>query len=101
MIISFHDNMRGTVPYDGFTSKPAFYHQTGMRTNTHFLWNLLFDAAETRFRTATEGIYMHTRADGKIFTIYFLKTRTKIGNVTVRYLLFADNAAVAPHTRPT
>ena len=50
--------------------------------------------------TATEGIYLRTRSDGRLFNIAHLRAKTKVCEVLTRDMLFADYAAVAscdPH----
>ena len=48
--------------------------------------------------TATEGIYLRTRSDGKLFYISRLKAKTRIPEVCLRDFLFADDAAVTTYT---
>ena len=50
------------------------------------------------FWTATEGLYLHTRSDGRLFNLARLRAKTKVCKITVRDLLFADDAAVTTHT---
>ena len=50
------------------------------------------------FGTATEGMYLHTRSDGRLFNLARLRAMTKVCEITVRDLLFADDAAVTTHT---
>ncbi|KAI8488372.1 hypothetical protein Bbelb_339680 [Branchiostoma belcheri] len=47
------------------------------------------------FGTSTEGVYLHTRSDGKLFNLSRLKAKTKVREVLIRDLLFADDAALA------
>ena len=49
--------------------------------------------------TATEGIYLRTRSDGRLFNIAHLRAKTKVCEVLIRDMLFADDAAVATHTQ--
>ena len=49
--------------------------------------------------TATEGIYLRTRSDGRLFNIAHLRAKTKVCEVLIRDMLFADYAAVATHTQ--
>ena len=48
---------------------------------------------------ATEGIYLHTRSDGKLFNLARLKAKTKVREILIRDMLFADDVAVATHTQ--
>ena len=50
------------------------------------------------FGTLTQGIYMHTRSDGKLYNIARLRAKTKIRKTTIRDVLFVDDAAVTAHT---
>ena len=50
------------------------------------------------FGTSTEGVYLHTRSDGRLFNLPRLRAKTKIREVLIRDLLFADDAAVTSHT---
>ena len=50
------------------------------------------------FGTATEGLYLHTRLDGRLFNLARLRAKTKVCKITVRDLLFADDAAITIHT---
>ena len=49
--------------------------------------------------TATEGIYLRTRSDGRLFNLAHLRAKTKVCEVLIRDMLFADDAAVATHTQ--
>ena len=51
------------------------------------------------FDTTTEGIYLRTRSDGRLFNLARLRARTKVCKVLIRNILFADDAAVATHTQ--
>ena len=49
------------------------------------------------FGTVKEGIYLHTRTDGKLFSPSRLKAKTKVKKTIIRDILFADDAAIAAH----
>ena len=49
--------------------------------------------------TGTEGIYLRTRSDGRLFNLAHLRAKTKVCEVLIRDMLFADYAAVATHTQ--
>ena len=51
------------------------------------------------FDTTTEGIYLRTRSDGRLFNLTRLRAKTKVRKVLIRGMLFADDAAVATHTQ--
>ena len=50
------------------------------------------------FKDSKEGIYIHTRSDGKLYNIARLRAKTKVREVLVREMLFADDAALVSHT---
>ena len=50
------------------------------------------------FDTTTEGIYIRTRSDGRLFNLARLRAKTKVLKVLIRDMLFADDAAVVTHT---
>ena len=50
------------------------------------------------FGTTTEGIYLRTRSDGRLFNVARLRSETKVRKVLIRDMLFADDAAVATPT---
>ena len=50
------------------------------------------------FNTSTEGVFLHTRADGKLFNLARLRAKTKVIHVVIREMLFADDAALVTHT---
>ena len=51
------------------------------------------------FDTTTEGIYLRTRSDDRLFTLARLRAKTKVRKVIIRDMLFADDEAVATHTQ--
>ena len=50
------------------------------------------------FGTATKGIYLRTRSDGKLVNVSRLKAKTRVPEVCLGDFLFADDAAVTTHT---
>ena len=51
------------------------------------------------FDTTTEGIYLRTRSDVRLFNLARLRAKTKVRKVLIRDMLFADDAAVVTHTQ--
>ena len=49
------------------------------------------------FKHYTEGIHLHTRSDGKLFNLAWLRAKTKVRTVLIREVVFADDAALATH----
>ena len=50
------------------------------------------------FADCPEGVYVCTRPDGKLFHIARLRAKTKVYEVLIRELLFADDAALTLHS---
>ena len=101
IIRSFHEDMKGTVQYDGSTSAP-FDILSGVKQGCVLAPTLfgIFFACLLRhaFRTSTEGIYLHTRSDGRLFNLARLRSKRKTREAVIRDMLFADDAAIATHT---
>ena len=101
IIRSFHENMKGTVVFDGSTSQSfdikSRIKQGCVLAPTLFgtFFSVLLNHA---FGTATEGIYLHTRSDGKLFNLARLRAKTKVQTKCLRDFLFADDAAVTTHS---
>ena len=102
LIVSFHSNMKGTVQFNGNLSKPFDMH-SGVKQGCVLAPTLfgIFFALLLRhtFGTAQEGIYLQTRSDGSLFNLAHLKARTKVHEVLIRDMLFADDATVVTHTQ--
>ena len=101
IIKSFHNGMLSTVQYDSETS-PEFGVKSGVKqgcilASTLFgiFFAMLFRHA---FKGATEGVYLHSISDGKLFKISRLKAKSKTRTVLIRDMLFADDAALAAHS---
>ena len=103
LIQSFHNNMKGTVQFNGSSSEPFGIHSVVKQgcvlapTLFRILFALLLKHA---FGDATEGVYIHTRSDGSLFNLTRLKAKTKVQTALIRDMLFADDAAV-PHSART
>ncbi len=50
------------------------------------------------FKDCHKGVYIHTRTGGKLFNIARLRAKTKVTEVLIREMLFADDAALTSHT---
>ena len=101
LIKSFHDDIKATIQYEGSMSD-SFDIKSGVkqacvlaRTLFGIFFALLLKQA---FGTATEGVYLRTRSDGRLFNLVRLKAKTKVHEITIRDMLFADDAAVTSHT---
>ena len=77
---SFHDDMKGTVMYDGATSNP-FDILSGMKQGCIPAPTLLriFSATSLKhaFGESTEGIYLQTRSDENLFKLSRLRANTR------------------------
>ena len=94
MIEYFHIETKGTVQFNRSSSEP-FEISSCVLAPTLFgifigMW------LKHAFDTTTEGIYLRTRSDGRLFR---LRAKTKVRKVLIRDILFADDAAVATHTQ--
>ena len=49
--------------------------------------------------TTIEGIYFRIRSDGRLFNLAHLRATTKVREVLIRDMLFADDEAVATHNQ--
>ena len=101
IIESFHKDMKGTVVFDGSTSG-AFEIRSGVKQGCVLaptLFGTFFSVLlKYAFGSATEGIYLRTRSDGKLFNLARLRAKTKVTIKRSRDFLFADDAAVATHS---
>ena len=99
IIRSFHEDIKGTVVFDGSTSDP-FDIRSGVNcvlapTLFGIFFALLLKQA---FGDATEGIYLRTRSDGKLFNLSRLRAKYKVQMKCLRDFLFADDAAITAHS---
>ena len=46
-----------------------------------------------------EGVYICTRSDGKLFNIVWLRARTKVTEVLIHELLFAEDAVLTSYSK--
>ena len=101
MIESSHTNMTWTVQFNGSSSRP-FDIRSGVKqmcvlAPTLFgIFSLLLRHA---FGTASEGICLRTRSDGRLFNLSRLRAKTKVREALIKGILFADDAAVTTHTQ--
>ena len=102
MIESFHTDTKGTVQVNGSSSQP-FEIRSGVKQGCVLaptLFGIFFGLLlKHAFDTTTEGIYLRTRSDGRLFNLARLRAKTKVRKVLIRDMLFADDAAVATHTQ--
>ena len=101
IIASFHNDMRGSVSYDGEISEP-FLIKSGVKQGCVLaptLFGIFFSLLlRFAFRQSEEGIHLHTRSDGKLFNISRLRAKKNTRTILIRELLFADDAALVSHS---
>ena len=83
VVMSFHEDMKGSV----LVLAPTLF-------GTFF--SLLLSHA---FSESEDGVFLHTRSDGKLFNLSRLRAKTKVCQLLLREKLFADDAALASHTQ--
>ena len=102
MIESFHTDTKGTVQFNDSSSEP-FKIRSGVKQGCVLaltLFGIFFGLLlKHAFGTTTEGIYLHTRSDGRLFNLARLRAKTKVRKDLIRDMLFADDAAVASHAQ--
>ena len=59
---------------------------------------IFFSLLPHAFRSSSDGVYLHTRTDGKLFSIARLRTKTKVSEILVRNMLFAHDTTLASYT---
>ena len=101
LLISFHADMKGKVRYDG-SSSGSFPINSGVKQGcvlAPILFGIFFSMLLSHaFDSSTDGIYLHTRSDGNLFSLARLRSRTKVRKILIREMLFADDAALVAHT---
>ena len=101
VVESFHKDMQSTVCYNGAMSDP-FPVVSGVKQGCVLaptLFGIFFSKLLSyAFRDNDDGVYLHTRSDGRLFNLARLRSKTKVRAVTIREALFADDAALATHT---
>ena len=102
MIESFHTDTKGTVQFNGSSSEPFEIHG-GVKQGCVLaptLFGIFFGMLlKHAFDTTTEGIYLRTRSDVRLFNLARLRAKTKVRKVLIRDMLFTDDAAVVTHTQ--
>ena len=94
--------MQGIVQFNGSTSEP-FNISSGVKQGCVLaptLFGTFFALLlKHAFGTSEEGIYLHTRSDGRLFNLAGLRAKTKVREALIRDMLFADDAAISSHTQ--
>ncbi len=101
MVTSFHDEIKGTVQYDGSPSEP-FPIRSGLKQGCVLaptLFGIFFSLLlRHAFSQSKDGVFIHTRSDGNLFNLARLRAKTKVRRVLIREMMFADDAALTAHT---
>ena len=101
VIRSFHTDTKATVQFDGSLSEP-FTIRSGVKQGCVLaptLFGIFFSILlKHAFGSSTEGVYLHTRSDSNLFKPARLKAKRKVRRITIRDMLFADDAAVVAHS---
>ena len=102
MVESFHNDTNGTVQFNGSSSEP-FEIRSGVKQGCVLaptLFGIFFGLfLKHAFDRTTEGTYLRTRSDGRLFNLARLRAMIKLRKVLARDMLFADDAAVATDTQ--
>lgn len=96
MFISFRDDMKCTVQYDGSSSDlfPILKRGCVLPWRVCTLWRVLLLAPALRLPQA----FLHTRSDGNLLNFARFRTKTKVRKVPIREMLFAADAVLTAHT---
>ena len=102
IIRSFHEDMKGTVVFDDSTSDP-FDIRSGVKQGCVLaptLFGIFFAVLlKQAFGDATEGIYLRTRSDGKLFNLSRLRASPK-SNSSVCVISSLPTMQPSPPTQP-
>ena len=100
MIESFQTDMKGNVRFKCSSSRPLDIC-SGVKHGCVLIPTLfgIFFALLLRhvFGSASEGICLRTRSDGRLFNLGRLRAKTNVREALIRDMLFADDATVTTH----
>ena len=101
IIRSFHENIQDTVLFYGSSSK-SFMVQSGVEQRCVLAPTLFIIFFSTLLRYAfgasSEGIYIHSRSDGRLCNTARLRSKSKVREILIRDFLYADDAAITSHS---
>ena len=101
MLRAFHEGMQAQVMIDGETTD-AFPVAHGVKQGCIIAPTMftLFLAAvlEVSNSDTTKGVYITTRSEGRLFNVSHLKVKTKVRQLFVRGLLYADDTGFVSHS---
>ena len=93
--------MKGTVQFNGSCSGP-FEIRSGVKQGCVLaptLFGICIGLVLKHAFDTTEGIYLRTRSDGRLFNHARIRAKTNARKVLIRDMLFAGDAGVATHTQ--
>ena len=103
LVKSLHEDMSATVFFEGSTSD-SFAVRSGVKQGCVLaptLFGIFFSVLlhhAFNDHVDEDGVFLHTRSDGKLFNLARLRAKSKVQKVLVRELLFADDAALVSHS---
>jgi len=100
IIKELHYNMKATVQFDGSRSN-EFPIECGVKQGCVLaptLFGIFFSALLRRAFPENSGVLLHSRSTGKLFNLARLRAKSKVRQVLIRELLYADDAALAAHS---
>ena len=71
------------------------WYETRMCASPNTLGIFFVVILKHTFDASMEGVFLHTRSDGKLFYLSWLRTKTKVHKTIIRDLLFANDVALA------
>ena len=101
IISSFKENTHSTINFHCTSSQP-FKIASGVKQGCFlaptlfgiFLSTVLLHA----FQDSQEGVFLHTKSDGKLFNLARLRAKKRVKTILIHELLFADDAVLVSHT---
>jgi hypothetical protein len=101
MIISFHNGVIGTEHHDRSSLDP-FPIKSGLKQKWVLappLFGIFISLPPSyALHESEDGTFIHTRSDGNLFNLLRLRANTKVHQVLIREMLFADNTALTTHS---
>ena len=101
VVKSFYNNTKTTVQYNSNDSESLTIKRgvkEGCVLDSIFFWIFFSMLLKHAFCSSTVGVKLHTRSDRCLFNSAHLKAKSKVKNLTVRDLLFADDAALVAYS---
>ena len=97
----FHENTLSTIHFDCTSSQP-FTITSGVKQGCVLaptLFGIFFSTPlQYAFQDSQEGVFLHTRSDGKLFNLARLRAKTRVKTILICELLFVDDAALVSYT---